>query len=129
MFIISVFTFVTGTATFVIDQFTGVVDMFLQLATIVSKILDGTQTGIGTLIDIWDYIGYSSWSQVVPLFMLIAWWNSLDHRARKTGLGWISVFWGDLNIMLGVVSFVFDWSWRLINWIIDWVFRFVSVVT
>lgn len=123
--ITTIFSLFTGIAAFIIDWFGRVVTVILQIATIVQAILDGTQTGIGALTDIWDLIDLEDWIDAVPLFMVIAWFVSIDNRGKRAG-NWIGVFWGDINMIMAVFSFIFDMSLRVINLIIDWAARFVT---
>lgn len=125
--ITTIFTLFTGIAAFIIDWLGRVVTVILQIAGIVQSILDGTQTGIGALTNVWDLIDLEDWIDAVPLFMVLGWFVSIDNRGKRAG-NWVGVFWGDVNMIMAVFSFIFDMSLRVINLILDWAARFATIL-
>jgi len=123
-----IFNFFADTALFILTWFTRVINTYLQIASIVKGILDGTYsitTGVGS---VWEFINIENWMDFIPLIMLISWFTSVDERARRQGGGWVQIFWGDIQIIISVISFIFDWSMRVISLVVDWVFRFIQAL-
>ena len=123
-----IFNFFADTALFILTWFTRVVNTYLQIASIVKGILDGTYsitTGVGS---VWEFINIENWMDFIPLIMLISWFASVDERARRQGGGWVQIFWGDIQIIISVISFIFDWSMRVISLVIDWIFKFLQAL-
>jgi len=112
---------------FILDWFGRVVSTFLNIASIVKGILDGTHdvtTGLG---NIWTFINLSTWIDAVPILMLIAWFVSLDERGKRTG-NWMAVFMSDISTIIAVLSFIFNLAMQVINTVVDYVFRFFQAI-
>jgi len=134
------FNFFATTFIFVIGMFTRIVTTFINIASIVSNILTGTAvviggvsydvyTGVGNM---WDLIALEGWIDAVPLFLWIAWFLSIDNRARRSSKnplsGWITIFWGDLMMIIAVMSFFFDVFYRIVNFAIDVLFKIIDSI-
>ena len=89
----------------------------IQLVTIVIKIINGTQTGIGTLTDIWALFEFSTWGfDFLPIIILITWFDSLDKRWRQ-GQGFMTTALGDLQQLNSILQFFWYWTQLAIEWV------------
>jgi hypothetical protein len=126
--IVQILTLLLSITGFIVDWVTRMVSFFVLLMAYVSGIFSGGYGAIGGLTNIWTLINLSGWIDAVPIFATIAWFAAIDDRARK-GQGWFATFWGDLSIMIGVLSFMIDMFFRIINFVTDMVFRLMGVFT
>jgi len=126
-FLAPLFNLFAGIAFFIIDWFGRIVTLFLQIASIVKGILDGTYTVTTGLGNIWAMINLNDWVDVIPIFILVAWFCSIDSRAKTHG-GWMSVFWGDVQAIISVISFIFDMSMTIMNMVIDLIYKFIHII-
>ena len=68
---------------FVLTMFTDVILMLIRIFSIVIAILQGTaavSTGVG---NIFKLLNYNLWAGIVPIFIIVWWFNSLDQGAEK----------------------------------------------
>jgi len=104
------------------------VDIYVQVASTVKAILDGTATITTVWGNIWQYIELSKWEDAIPIFIFIAWLVSIDDRARKTGMGWMYVFVSDINQMISILSFIYNMAFTIFNTVLDLVFKLLGAV-
>jgi len=122
-----IFTALATWATFILSILTNILNTIVEIASIVMGILEGTgdvTTGLG---NIFDLMNLDEWSTVIPLLMIVWWFASIDERGKRTG-NWVGVFWGDVQTIIAVVSFILDSAWRIFNAVIDYVFRFINAL-
>jgi len=122
-----IFTVFADSALFILNYFTRVVNLYIQIATIVKGILDGTYTITTGLGNVWVLINLEGWQDFIPIVLLISWFLSVDERAKK-GVSWTQIFWGDISTIIAVISFIFDWSMRVLNFVVDWVFKLINAI-
>lgn len=120
--VVQIFRVVNGTFTFFVDWFTRIISFFITLFTYVVAILNGTQTGIGTLVDIWTFFEVTTWIDFIPVVIAIMWFESLDKRGSTQG--WVNALVSDLNIVIGFASFFM----QMFGFIIDTVFNLVMTL-
>lgn len=126
--ITQIFGFFTASVGFILSMFTGVVSTFLQIISIVVAILNGTHaisTGLG---NIWILLNFSDWSSVVPVLLIVAWFVSLDNRAREAGGGWMGFFLGDLQSIMGLISWLLDVFLRIMNFVLGIIFDIINAI-
>jgi len=128
LIVVQMFRIITSVASFIITWLTRMISFLIQLGTIVTAILNGTQTGIGSLIDIWEMFQVNEWIDFIPIAIFISWVNAIDSRARKMGGGWMSIFIGDLQMASWVISFMVDWMSRIVSFVIDRVFGIMNAI-
>jgi len=117
--------------TVIVDWFGRITTTFLQISRIVVQIFEGTATLFGVVSgvgSVWTLMNLQGWIDAIPIFMLIGWFLSIDNRAKTLG-GWMNVAWGDISIMISVLSFIMDLFMTAINLILDFVFRFFDIFT
>lgn len=127
--ITSFFTLFSNTVMFIVTWFGYVIDMFVRISTIVVDILSGAgdvATGFGNIFESFN-IGELVVSGFIPLILIVAWFQSIDDRARRLGGGWMSYFMSDIQSMISVFSFIIDLSWRIFGTVIDYTMRFLNV--
>jgi len=127
-YIVPIFTLFANTAGWILDWFAKIVNAYIQIASTVKAILDGTASITTTWGNVWKYIELSKWEDAIPYFILIAWLVSIDNRAKKTGMGWMSVFMSDINNIISVLSFIYNLAFNVVNTVIDLVFKFLSAI-
>lgn len=126
--ILSIFSLFTSIAGFTISWFVRIINVFIAIINVVNALLRGTATLYGVITgvgDVFVLMNLSEWIDAVPIFMVIAWFVSIDSRAKTFGQ-WIGVFWGDIQIIISVISYLLDMFLQLINLVIDLVFRFLD---
>lgn len=128
--VVSIFEFFAVSATFIISWFVRITNTFITIIKVVNNLFTGTAVVIGKTTfniytgvgNIWTLLDINNWIDAIPIFMIIAWFLSIDNRAKTFG-GWVSIFWGDLQIIISVASFLMDMFMTLINVIIDVAFK------
>jgi hypothetical protein len=102
--------------------------LIIQIVTIIGNILDGSstvQTGLG---NIWTFLNFSAWLDLVPLIAFITWIDSIPVRSRKTGRGQMEIMIGDIQVVMYLVDTVWGWSWTIFNFVFGVVMQFVSLM-
>lgn len=125
--IISIFTLFSSVVLFIIEWIGRVISTLIQIGDIVVGILNGTGAITTEIGNIWEWIKIDTWFSFIPIVMVIYWFNSIDQRAKQTGGGWMSILMGDINSIISVISFIFDFAWRVISTVIDLSMRFINV--
>jgi len=124
---VQLITLVQAVVVFWVTWLTRMINLVIEIGTIVVQISRGTAevaTGLG---NIWELISIDEWIDVLPVLILISWLNSVDDRWRQ-GQGWISTIWGDISIVLAISSFMLDTMSRVVNTVIDFVFRLMNAI-
>jgi len=122
-----IFTTLAALATLILSTLSSILETLFNIAEIVVGIIEGTgdiTTEFGNLLDL---MNLDEWSTVIPLLMIVWWFASIDERGKRTG-NWVGVFWGDVQTIIAIISFILDSAWRLLNTFIDLVFRFISAL-
>ncbi|MHA1215797.1 MAG: LamG-like jellyroll fold domain-containing protein [Candidatus Thorarchaeota archaeon] len=130
-FIVQILTIVTFLSGSILAWLTRFVNFFFGvngLFATVASILNGTNTVIGGLVNVWELMSINTWIDAVPIFVTIAWFDSIDKRAKRLGGGWMAIFIGDLQMISWVVSYMLDMSFRVINFVLDMVFRMINAI-
>jgi len=127
-YIVPIFTLFANTVGWILDWFSKMVNIYVQVASTVKAILDGTATITTVWGDVWKYIELSKWEDAIPIFIFISWLVSIDERARKTGMGWMSVFMSDINNIISVLSFIYNMAFMVFNTVLDLVFKLLGAV-
>ncbi len=105
----NIFTFITSIFGHVLFWLTRVLTTFTNIFTIVWGILDGTYVGLGEIQDVWALMNWPLWSDALPLFIIIGWFDSLDNRWRAAGRqGWVGYLVGDLRLVKEFLMFLLD---------------------
>ncbi len=131
LFIVQIFVLLRAITGFFLSWFTRFVTFFAGpngLFINVVKILDGTHTVITGLSNVWSLMNFSTWIDAVPIFATVAWFDSIDKRAKRMGGGWFAICIGDLQIVSWILSFIMENMFRVINFVIDKVYRLVNVI-
>lgn len=121
------FLLVLGVFDFFIDWYTRMVSLVISIGNAVTGLLDGTgdiTTGLG---NVWDWISFGDWIDVVPVFFFIWWVDSITVRGERQGE--ITVFFGDLSTIFNVTSWLLSMFSLVINTVTDLAFRLLGVIT
>lgn len=116
--VVQMYRLISSITVFWLSWFTRMITFFISLGTIVVKLLNGTQTGVGTLIDIWSLFEVSEWIDFIPVAIFITWVESVDRRWRQ-GQGWITTAWGDIQIALSITTYIIDTMSSIFDIIIE----------
>jgi len=122
------FLFIVNFGAFFIDWTSKLIAMAVQITNIVVKILNGSQEGIGAIQNIWNLFNVYAWIGIIPLFIIIAWLDSLDERNKKTGAGTIQLAIGDIQILTYIYGIIMDTMWTVLNFIINMIMQFISAI-
>jgi len=125
-----IFTFLPHTFAFVILYFGGFVTFFLNLTGIVGRILNGTQTGIGALQDVWALMNFNAWAtpSFIGLCLGLMWFFSLDDRYRQGKGGWMEMFVRDIQTFINIITYLADLMIKIIDGFVAILFRIVESV-
>jgi hypothetical protein len=123
-----VYTVLTSTIVFFITWLTRVVTNFINIFTIVIKIINGTYTISTGLGNLWTMMNFQAWADAVPIFSIVVWIDSIDKRARKAGGGWFTFAWRDIQIVLDVMSFAIDIFMGIIDMFMNILFGLVGTI-
>jgi len=127
--VLSMFTLFTSVIGTILFWLTRTVNTFISIINIVVAILNGTQAGLSGLVDVWALLDIDSWIDVIPLFMIVGWFLSLDDRWRKAGrTRWMEFFMNDLKTIMAVIAFMFDIMITLIDLIISFIFKIIDSI-
>lgn len=131
-FLLPIFTFFASTVTFIIEWFGGVITWIISLGAGVVGILSGSSELLdafsnNVLTQTWSKFAEVFATGFIFIFLIVAWFDSIDKRAKQYGGGWMSFFMSDINNMISVFSFIIDLAWRIVTTVIDLLTRFISV--
>jgi len=130
-FLPPLFDVLSNTFSFIISYLINFINVYIQIATIVKGILDGTYTITTGLGNIWELMNVEGWDEAIPLFLFIAWMVSIDSRARrakKYGVGWTEIFVRDVKVIMDVVSFILHLFTTIADWSIGLILKIISAI-
>jgi hypothetical protein len=110
-------TMVFNFSVFFFDWTSRMATFILNVAEIVINVFNGTQTGIGTIIDWWTILNINTLITVIPLFLFIYWLSSLDERVKTQGQSILVVAYNDLQIFYGIFSILTNFAWTIFNFV------------
>jgi len=122
--IMSMITFIFGS---IFYWFVAMINLFLYIFNFMRLLVNGgsqsvygVSTGLG---DLWVTLNVAVWIGIVPIFILIWWFDSLEDRTRRSGMGFLYVLINDIQIITWVIGYITDILFRVLNFVIDMVFR------
>jgi len=130
-FLPPLFDVLSNTFSFIISYLINFINVYIQIATIVKGILDGTYTITTGFGNIWELMNVEGWDEAIPLFLFIAWMVSIDGRARrakKYGVGWTEIFVRDVKVIMDVVSFILHLFTTIADWSIGLILKIISAI-
>ena len=125
--IVQQFLLILGIFNFFIDWYTRMMSLVTSIGNAVTGLLDGTGTITTGLGNVWTWISFGAWIDIVPVFLFIWWVDSITKRGERQGE--ITVFFGDMSTVFNVTSWFLSMFGLIINTVTDLAFRLLGVIT
>ena len=120
------FVFITLVFSSLIYWFSEFLGVIVEFVTFVQDILNGVSVWYNDLGVLWDWIGWNTWSPVLPYALFILWLCSIGERSRYTPGGEIQVLINDFNTTANVSSWFLGVFSFVANTVIDRVYGLIS---
>lgn len=137
------FTILSSIGLFIIEWIGGFITAIISIGNAMVEFLkygyitvNGAQVSLvdafqlSILTDLWEIFGGPEGliaSGALFIFLAIAWFASIDGRAKQYGGGWTTIFLSDIQSIISILSFILDLAWRVVNTVIDLTMRFINV--
>ena len=123
---ITMVSFVYGSVIFWLIRFAS---FFIYFFTLFGDMLAGGGALATELGDIWAYIGFVTWVDAVPVFVVIYWMYTLEDRSRKSGRGLLDLMISDLQVTLYLLGVVWEWTSTVFNVTLNLLMSFAGLIT
>lgn len=106
-----------------------IVNRVVAIGTILVQLFNGTYPGLGTLINIWDLIELSQWTDIIVLVVLGVWVQSVTKRGNGQWDGMLGVALQDIQTMMNITGWFMSMFSTVINIVVDYTFRLFEAIT
>lgn len=120
--VVQQFQFITMAFNSVAYWFGLVLGTLTDFVQFVRDIMDGVSGYFAWMGNLWDWIGWSVWAPVLPLYIFLRWLMSIPERAKVTSGGEIQVFINDFNTVASLISYFVG----VFSFVVSTVYQYVT---
>jgi hypothetical protein len=126
--LIQIVTFLMYTGGVALWWVTNFFDIIIKIIGYINSLLLGLIGLAGTTIN-WFAIFFTPQNMYFALIMLfILWFDALSIRAHNQGITWLQVLIADTQTAIYVVGFMINTALSLVNFVLDVIMRFISIL-